>query len=216
MTTVIEGCAVATVDAAGTEHADGHVVVEGSRITAVGPGPADPSVVADADTVVDARGCLVTPGLVNTHHHLYQWATRGLAQQDDLFEWLTTLYPVWARIDEDVVGAAAAAGLGWLARSGCTTHAPTTTTCSRATAATCSARRSRPPARSACASTRPAARWTSGSPQGGLPPDSVVETIDAILAGTRRASTRYHDPSPGRDGAGRASRRARRSRSPTS
>ena len=84
MTTVIQGCAVATVDDACTEYADGHVVIEGSRITAVGPGPADPSVADSADTVLDAPGCLATPGLVNTHHHLYQWATRGLAQEDDL------------------------------------------------------------------------------------------------------------------------------------
>ena len=78
MTIVIEGCAVATVDATGTEYADGHVVVDGDRITAVGAGPADPSIAEDADTGSTARGCLVTPGLVNTHHHLYQWATRGL------------------------------------------------------------------------------------------------------------------------------------------
>ena len=120
MRRVLQGCAVATVDAAGTEHADGHVVVEGDRIAAVGSGPAEPRLVQTADEVVDGRGCLATPGLVNTHHHLYQWATRGLAQQDDLFGWLTTLYPVWEGLDEDVVGAAAAAGLGWLALTGCT------------------------------------------------------------------------------------------------
>ena len=50
---------------------------------------------------VDGRGCLLTPGLVNTHHHLYQWATRGYAQQSTLFEWLTTLYPRWSRLDEE-------------------------------------------------------------------------------------------------------------------
>ncbi len=120
MTAVIEGCAVA----------DGRRGRARSTPTgtssSTGPGssrwvPAPPpDVVADADEVVDGRGCLATPGLVNTHHHLYQWATRGLAQQDDLFGWLTTLYPVWEGLDEDVVGAAAAAGLGWLARTGCT------------------------------------------------------------------------------------------------
>ncbi len=64
---------------------------------------------------------LVTPGLINCHHHLYQWATRGLAQQATLFEWLVELYPVWARIDERVERAAARAGLAALLRSGCTT-----------------------------------------------------------------------------------------------
>ena len=70
---------------------------------------------------VDGTGCLVTPGLINTHHHLYQWATRGLALDETLFGWLTTLYPIWGRLDAEIVGAAAGAGLGWLALSGCTT-----------------------------------------------------------------------------------------------
>src|SRR5688572_30569638 len=119
MRTLISGCAVATVDAAGSEYADGHLVVDGNRIVAVGPGAAPGDV--EVDRVVDGTGCLATPGLVNTHHHLYQWATRGLAQEQNLFGWLTELYPVWSRIDADVVGASAAAGLAWLARTGCTT-----------------------------------------------------------------------------------------------
>ena len=98
---VIEHCAVSTVDAHGTEHPDGHVVVDGDRIVAVGPGPAP--LFAGAATRIDGRGCLATPGLVNTHHHLYQWATRGYAQQEILFGWLTELYPVWAGIDAEVV-----------------------------------------------------------------------------------------------------------------
>ena len=61
------------------------------------------------------------PGLVNTHHHLYQWATRGPRPGRHLFGWLTTLYPIWGRLDAEIVGAAAGAGLGWLALSGCTT-----------------------------------------------------------------------------------------------
>ena len=196
MTTVIQGCAVATVDAAGTEHADGHLVVEGSRITAVGPGPADPAVVADADTVVDARGCLATPGLVNTHHHLYQWATRGLAQQDDLFGWLTTLYPVWEGLDEDVVGAAAAAGLGWLARTGCTSttdhHYVFPRDGGDLLGATVAA------AREVGLRFHPTrGSMDLGQSQGGLPPDSVVETTEAALAGTLRALDEHHDPSPG-------------------
>ena len=117
---LIENCAVATVDAAGTESVDGHVVVgDDGRIVAVGSGHAGRF--HRSVRRVDATGCLATPGLVNTHHHLYQWATRGLAQEQNLFGWLTELYPVWARIDADVVGASAAAGLAWLARTGCTT-----------------------------------------------------------------------------------------------
>jgi cytosine/adenosine deaminase-related metal-dependent hydrolase len=74
--TVLSGCTVVTMDAARTEHATGHVVVEDGRVTAVGAGAA-PDV--DGARCVDAGGCLLTPGLVNTHHHLYQWVTRGLA-----------------------------------------------------------------------------------------------------------------------------------------
>ena len=90
---ILEGCAVATV--AGAVYRDGHVVIEGNRITAVGPGPAR----GGEGPRIDASGCLATPGLINCHHHLYQHATRGLAQQATLFEWLVELYPVWARID---------------------------------------------------------------------------------------------------------------------
>ena len=97
------------------------MVVRDGLIEAVGPGPAPPTESDAPVERVDATGCLVTPGLVNTHHHLYQWVTRGLAVDDGLFGWLTTLYPVWSGIDEDIAGAAAAAGLGWLARTGCTT-----------------------------------------------------------------------------------------------
>ena len=92
--TVIAGGAIATMDAARTEHADGHLVIDGDRIVAAGTGPAPEDLARDAARTIDARGCLATPGLVNCHHHLYQWATRGLAQQATLFEWLTELYPV--------------------------------------------------------------------------------------------------------------------------
>src|SRR6516165_728681 len=118
-TIVLNGCAVVTVDGARTEHDNGHIVVEGGRISAVGAGPAPRDL--PGARYVDATGCLATPGLVNTHHHLYQWASRGLAVDSTLFGWLTELYPVWAGIDEDIVEAAAAARLGWLARTGCTT-----------------------------------------------------------------------------------------------
>src|ERR1700754_4905183 len=113
---ILEGCAVATVS--GGVHRDGHVVIEGNRIAAVGPGPARGS-----GERVDASGMLATPGLINCHHHLYQHATRGLAQQATLFEWLVALYPILARIDERIERAAAGAGLAALLRSGCTTAA---------------------------------------------------------------------------------------------
>jgi cytosine/adenosine deaminase-related metal-dependent hydrolase len=100
-TMVIENCAIATMDGrrhddTGAEHRSGHLVISGGRITAVGEGPAPASAAAGARRV-DGAGCLATPGLINTHHHLYQWLTQGRAQQSVLFDWLTELYPVSAR-----------------------------------------------------------------------------------------------------------------------
>jgi cytosine/adenosine deaminase-related metal-dependent hydrolase len=196
MRTVIEHCAVATVDSAGTEYADGHVVVDGDRIVAVGPGRAPAVPGADPVRRVDGTGCLATPGLVNTHHHLYQWATRGLAQQCDLFGWLTELYPIWAGIDEDLVGASAAAGLAWLARSGCSTSTDHHYVFPRgagdllgATVAAAGEVGLRfHPARGS---------MDLGRSAGGLPPDGLVEETDAALAATAEAIGRYHDPAPG-------------------
>jgi len=114
---VIEGCAVATVDGTaagvitaadtGAEYESGHLVLADGRIAAVGAGPAP--TVAGA-RVVDGAGCLATPGLIGTHHHLFQGLTRGQAQDGSLVRWLTALYPHWARLDPELHGAAARAG----------------------------------------------------------------------------------------------------------
>jgi cytosine/adenosine deaminase-related metal-dependent hydrolase len=198
---VIEGCAVATMDPAGTEYREGHLVIDGDRIVAVGPGSVrapDLTVRAPDPTVrrVDATGCLATPGLVNTHHHLYQWASRGLAQQADLFGWLTELYPVWAGLDEQTVADAAAAALGWLALSGCT--------------ATTDHHYVFPPGAGDLLGAEIGAAgevglrfhpcrgsMDLGASAGGLPPDSIVEETDAALAATQDAIDRFHDPRPG-------------------
>ncbi|WP_431973539.1 8-oxoguanine deaminase [Micromonospora haikouensis] len=192
---VIDNCAVATVDAAGSEHRAGHVVIgDDGRIAAVGAGPAGP--VDPAARRVDGTGCLATPGLVNTHHHLYQWVTRGLAQQSDLFGWLTTLYPVWAHLDADIVHAAAAAGLGWLALSGCTTSTDHHYVFPPG--------RDDPLAAEIEAARRIGLRFQPcrgsmdlGRSAGGLPPDSLVEDTEAALLATEAAIDRHHDPAPG-------------------
>ncbi|HUH20964.1 MAG TPA: hypothetical protein VLZ09_03765, partial [Gaiellaceae bacterium] len=85
---------VVVMDDAGTEHEDGWVLVEDGVVAATGGG-AEP----DADERVDLGGAIVTPGLINTHHHLYQTLTRARAQESNLFGWLKALYPVWARLD---------------------------------------------------------------------------------------------------------------------
>jgi cytosine/adenosine deaminase-related metal-dependent hydrolase len=104
------------MDDDGQEHASGWVLLEDGLISAVGAGAAP-----EAEERVDLGGALVTPGLVNTHHHLYQTLTRAHAQQADLFTWLKTLYPIWARLDGEAEYAAARTGLAELALSGCTT-----------------------------------------------------------------------------------------------
>jgi cytosine/adenosine deaminase-related metal-dependent hydrolase len=190
---VVDGAHVVTMDADRTEHSTGHVAVDGARVIAVGAGPA-PAEVLDGARRVDGSGCLVTPGLVNTHHHLYQWTTRGHAVDGTLFEWLTTLYPVWGHIDEDIVRTSATGALGWLAKSGCTTstdhhyvfpHDGGDLLGAEIDAARVVGVRFHPTRGS----------MDLGQSQGGLPPDHVVEDIDAILSATETAIDTHHDPS---------------------
>jgi len=189
---VLEGCAVATVDGAGTEHRDGHVVVEDGRIAAVGPGPAPP---LEGAARVDGRGCLATPGLVNCHHHLYQWATRGLAQDGTLFEWLVELYPVWARLDAEVEAAAARAGLAALALSGATTATDHHYVFPRGAGDLLEVEIEA--AREIGLRFHPCrGSMDLGRSAGGLPPDEVCEDRDAILAACEAAIARFHDPAP--------------------
>ncbi|MBE9373755.1 8-oxoguanine deaminase [Saccharopolyspora sp. HNM0983] len=191
---VIEGGAVATVDDSGTEFTEGHVVLDGTTIVAVGPGSAPRQ--SGPVVRIDATGCLLTPGLVNTHHHLYQWATRGYAADADLFGWLTELYPVWAGLDAEITGAAASAGLGQLALSGCTTAADHHYVFPRGGgdvfgAVVAAADRVGPRLHAVRGS------MDRGRSRGGLPPDSLVEDLDAALEGTQRAIDAWHDPDPG-------------------
>src|SRR6478609_2336853 len=190
-TLVLQGAHVATVDGSANEYRNGHVVVTDGLITAVGDGPAPD--LTDA-RYVDASGCLITPGFVNTHHHLYQWITRGHAVDDTLFGWLTTLYPIWGRMDADLVYTAASGGLAWLAGTGCTTttdhhyvfpHDGGDVLTAEITAAQRVGLRFHPTRGS----------MDLGRSKGGLPPDNVVEDIDAILAATESAIDRYHDTS---------------------
>lgn len=195
---LIEGCAIATMDGTrhsspGAEYRAGHIVVEDGRITAVAEGRYDGP---PADSAVDGSGCLATPGLINTHHHLFQWLTQGMAQQSVLFDWLTELYPVWARIDAEQVHAAATAGLAWLALSGCSTSTdhhyvfpasrPGVLAAEIAAAAAVGVRFH--PCRGS---------MDLGRSDGGLPPDEIVEDTEAALAATEDAIARFHDPSPG-------------------
>jgi cytosine/adenosine deaminase-related metal-dependent hydrolase len=193
---LISGCdAVVTMDDAGTELSSGSILVDDGVIAWVGVGGPPASLVADAD-VLDGRGCVAIPGLVNTHHHLYQVLTRARAQQDNLFGWLTELYPVWAGLDAEWVRAAAAAGLAELALSGCSTstdhHYVFPAGAGDLLEAEIAAARAVGVRFHPCRGS-----MDLGVSNGGLPPDTVVQDTDAILAATERAVARFHDPWPG-------------------
>jgi cytosine/adenosine deaminase-related metal-dependent hydrolase len=155
-----------------------------------------------ADRVIGGRHAVVIPGLVNTHHHLYQTLTRayGPAADAELFDWLRTLYPIWARLDEESMHAAALVGMAELLLSGCTTTSDHHYVFPR---------RGRAAAPQLIEAEIEAARrigirfhpargsMSVGQSQGGLPPDSVVQSEDRILADSERAIRKYHDASPG-------------------
>jgi len=168
------------MDDAGTEHDDGWVLVEDGEIADVGGGSPP-----EADEVVDLGGAVVTPGLVNSHHHLYQTLTRAHAQEADLFSWLKALYPVWARIDAEAEYAAARTGLAELALSGCTTVFDHHYVFPRGKSGLAEALLK--------AAEDVGVRLVFGrgsmdlgQSHGGLPPDSLVEDLDTILVQTEQ------------------------------
>ena len=193
---LIEGCeVVVTMDDAGTEIPGGSILIEDGVIAWVGSGrPA----AADGVERVNGRGTTALPGLINTHHHLYQTLTRVRALDQGLFGWLKTLYPVWAGIDAEWVHTAARVGLAELALSGCSTttdhhyvfpkgHSGIGLLTAEIEAAREIGLRFHP-----CRGS-----MDLGESHGGLPPDSVVQDLDAILVETEEAIRRYHDPAPG-------------------
>lgn len=165
----------------------GDVAFEGGLITAVGVVPP-----LEGDVVVDCAGDVLTPGLVNTHHHFFQWLTRGWAVDCSLFGWLQTLYPVWARLTPEDVEAAARVALAELALSGCTTAADHHYLVPGGDDSVFDAIAAA--ARSIGVRTHVArGSMDLGESHGGLPPDSVVEDRDAILASTEAVHARLHD-----------------------
>ena len=171
----LNGCAVVTMDAGARrvrQRVRGHRrQPDHRRWPAAGARAAWPGA-----RRLDARGCLATPGLVNTHHHLYQWATRGLAADATLFDWLTELYPVWARIDaEDRARSRATAALGLAGQDRLHDHDGSPLRLPARAAATCWARRSQA-AREVGLRFHPTrGSMDLGASAGGLPPDDVVE-----------------------------------------
>ncbi len=169
---------------------DGAIFVRDNVIEQVGPTDELPK---EADRIINARGMIVLPGLVNTHHHLYQTLTRALpaAQNADLFRWLKTLYPIWAELTGEAAYVSALVGMAELILSGCTTTSDHlylfpndvkldhTIYAAREIGIRFHASRG---------------SMSLGESQGGLPPDRVVEDEDAILKDTQRVIEAYHNP----------------------
>ena len=190
MSSLLTGAYVITMDDDDRELPNGWIHVEDGFVTAVGSGD-EP----ETDERVDLGGALVTPALVNTHHHLYQTLTRARAPQGTLFEWLVELYPTWARIDAEAEHAAARTGLAELALSGCGTVFDHHYVFPHGEQGLIEAELQ---AAQELGVRLVASRGSMdlGESQGGLPPDSVVEPIDAILEDTKRLAA-LHDPDPG-------------------
>ncbi|MGL6108783.1 MAG: amidohydrolase family protein, partial [Rubrivivax sp.] len=179
-----------TMDAQRREIVDGAVFARDGVIEAVGASTQLPQT---ADELIEARDQIVIPGLVNTHHHFYQTLTRAVpaAQDAELFTWLKTLYPIWARLTPEMAFVSTQTAMAELLLSGCTTTSdhlylfPNGTRLDDTLEAAAQFGMRFHAARGA---------MSVGESKGGLPPDSVVEDEAAILADTQRLIERWHDP----------------------
>jgi len=181
-----------TMDRNRREIPDGALLVRDNVIEAVG---SSQELATEADRVIDAEGMLIMPGLVNTHHHLYQTLTRALPAAQDalLFSWLKTLYPVWGELTSEAVYTSAMIGLAELVLSGCTTASDHLYLYPHDVSLEDEIRAAQElgvrfhPCRGS---------MSLGRSKGGLPPDDVVQEEDVIMKDCQRAIEAYHDPSP--------------------
>ena len=175
-----------------TQIPGGGLFVQDNVIEAIGPSDELPE---EADEVIDARGMVVLPGLINTHHHMYQTLTRALpgSQDESLFDWLTRLYPVWGEMSDEAVYTSAFVGMAELVLSGCTTSSdhlyiyPNDSTLDSTIRAAQEIGLRFHPTRGS---------MSFGQSAGGLPPDHLVEDEGDILIDSRRVIEQYHDSKP--------------------
>lgn len=189
-TTLIKNAdVVVTMNAKRAELKDANILITDGEITAVG------HEIFEADNVIDAQGCVVTPGLINTHHHLFQSLVRGVPAGQDmlLFSWLKTLYPIFQKMQGEDMYVSAQSGLGELALSGCSLSSdhqyifPNDTMMEHAISGAQSIGVRFHATRGA---------MSVGESDGGLPPDSLVEKEPDILRDFERVIAELHDPSP--------------------
>ncbi len=192
-TLLIKNALIVTMDDHQREISDGGLFVRDGFLERVGPTSELPQ---SADEILDLRGHLVLPGLVNTHHHFYQTLTRAVpaAQDANLFNWLKTLYPIWARMTPDDIFISTQTALSELALSGCTTasdHLYLFPNGSKLDDEIAAAKEVGVRLQASRGS------MSLGESKGGLPPDSVVDSEDSILKDSQRLIQKYHDPKPG-------------------
>jgi 8-oxoguanine deaminase len=192
-TLLIRNAYIVTMDDRRREFPDGGLFIRDGMIDSAGSMTDMPS---DADEVLDLRGHVVLPGLVNTHHHFYQTLTRAIpsAQDANLFNWLKTLYPIWARMTPDHIFVSTQTALAELALSGCTTasdHLYLFPNGCRLDDEIDAAREIGLRLHASRGS------MSLGESQGGLPPDNVVDSEESILQDSERLIRQYHDPNPG-------------------
>src|SRR5512133_2979933 len=192
-TLLIKHAYLATMDDRQSEIRDGGLFIRDGFIEQVGPTAELPQT---ADEVMDLKGHLVLPGLVNTHHHFYQTLTRAVpaAQNANLFNWLKTLYPIWARLTPEDIYTSTQTALAELALSGCTTASdhlylfPNGSKLDDEIAAALEIGVRLQASRGS---------MSLGESKGGLPPDSVVDTEENILKDSQRLIEKYHDAKTG-------------------
>ncbi|WP_218508270.1 8-oxoguanine deaminase [Variovorax sp. dw_308] len=184
---------IATFDNQRSELRHASIYIRDHRIEAIG---ADADIARSADEIIDARGHLVVPGLVNTHHHMYQSLTRAIpgVQDAELFSWLRGLYPIWAGLTPEMVHVSTQLAMAELLLSGCTTSSDHLYIYPNGVRLDDSIEAAREIGMRFVA-TR--GSMSVGKSQGGLPPDSVVEKEDAILKDTQRLIETFHDASHG-------------------
>jgi len=192
-TLLIKNAHILTMDDHQTELSEGGLFIRDGFIEQVGKTADLPG---SADEVLDLSGHVLVPGLVNTHHHFYQTLTRAVpaAQDANLFNWLKTLYPIWARLQPDDIFISTSTALTELALSGCTTasdHLYLFPNGSKLDDEIAAAQEIGLRIHASRGS------MSLGESKGGLPPDSVVDDEDSILKDSQRLIEKYHDPKPG-------------------
>ena len=184
--------AIVTVDPQDRVLYNANILIEDNVIRYVG------NEQQDADRVIDASHCYVYPGLVNTHHHLYQTFTRNLpqVQKMELFPWLVTLYEIWRGLDEACVYYSALTGMGELLKYGCTTCMDHHYIFPKTGSDTFIDQQFRAAEALGIRFHATRGSMSRGKSDGGLPPDDLVQTVDAILRDSERLVKKFHDPAP--------------------